>query len=83
MLKKSIGSIGFRCVPAGSSMFVVSVTVYLPASHVSAYAGLSRGNGCATDCYDIWLSACLWFIAADPRHQTHWITTPPSPSTQV
>ena len=51
-----------------------SESVYLPASHVIAYAGLLRGNGCATSCFDVWLNACLCFITADPWHQTHHYT---------
>ena len=45
-----------------------SDSVYLPASHASAYAGLSLGNSCATSCFDVWLNPCLCFIAAGPRH---------------
>jgi hypothetical protein len=40
LVKKSIGGIGFRFVPL--DVFVVSVTVQLPASRVNMYAGLSQ-----------------------------------------
>jgi len=65
----SIVGIGFRFVPLDSPMCVVPVTVHLPASHISAYAGLSRANGCqqAVLMFD---SIHVCFIAVDPRYQT-------------
>jgi hypothetical protein len=53
--------------------------VPLPATLRSAHAGLLRQNGCATNCFDVWLRACLCFIMSETRDQMQWIMYP-SPS---
>ena len=56
----------------------VSNSVLLPASREVHVPDCQRGNGCATNCFDVRPNLCLCFIAVDPRYHKQWTTTPVS-----